>query len=93
METKQVWKFKIGLGGAAIDMPKGAEILQVHEQYGEINIWALVYPNEEKEERFFEVYGTGHDIVQNPCQPDLNYIGTAHLSNGSLVFHVFERFK
>lgn len=93
METKQVWKFIIGGDKDSISIPIGSEILEVHEQYGEVCIWALVSPKEEKEERFFEVYGTGHDIVQNPCQPDLNYIGTAHLSNGSLVFHVFERFK
>jgi hypothetical protein len=86
---KTVHKFVIEDGlDTAISMPKGAEILSVQNQNGNIAIWALVIPSNEPEQRCFEIYGTGHPMH---CDMGIerNFIGTVQI--GGLVFHVFER--
>jgi len=71
-------------------MPKDAEILTIQTQRDKPYIWALVNPENEKELRHFEIYGTGHDIND---EEGINrkYINTFQLYNGSYVFHLFER--
>lgn len=72
-----------------IMMPTDARILSVHDQDGRICLWVLVddkLPNDEN--RCFVIFGTGHPI--NRPLNNLAFIGTAHLSDGALVFHVFE---
>lgn len=86
---KQIWKFLIR-GSNSIHMPIGSEILTVQNQNEDAWIWALVDPEKEIEERFFEVYGTGHNIHYD-MDVERKYIGTFQISGGSLVFHLFER--
>lgn len=71
----------------AVTMPEGAELLSVHEQWGELQLWALLDPTRPSEIRQFRIFGTGYPIdnVDN-----LHFVGTALLEQGSLVFHVFE---
>lgn len=85
---KQIWKFALPSTRNHIEMPKGAEILSVQEQIGAPHIWALIDPSADKEERCFEVYGTGHDIHYD-MGVERKFIGTVQLT--ALVFHVFER--
>lgn len=87
---KTIWKFTITPTKLTVKMPKGAELLSVQTQNNMACIWALVYPENKPEERFFEVFGTGHDV---PCDMgiDRKFIGTFQLDAGSLVFHLFER--
>lgn len=83
---KTIWKYTLR-PLTAIDMPIGAEVLSVHEQLGEVCLWAMVDPDGESEVRKFELFGTGHSI------PDLSnkkFVGTSHLDGGALVLHVFE---
>lgn len=87
---KQIWKFIVTPDGAPIKMPKGAEILTVQSQGEQACVWALVDPNNEMEERYFEVYGTGHNIHYD-MGINRKYINTFQLKGGSLVFHLFER--
>ena len=86
--NKEIWKY-ILRPIITLDVPAGSQILSVQEQFGEICIWMLVDPTLEKEERRFEVYGTGH-----PINYDMGtwrtYIGTVKLENGSLIMHIFE---
>lgn len=86
---KQVWKFLIK-GSHSIKLPIGSEILTVQNQNEDAFIWVLVDPNKETEERFFEVYGTGHSINYD-MGVERKYIGTFQIGNGALVFHLFER--
>ena len=53
-------------------------------------MWALVNPDEQTEERHFEVYGTGHPVY---CDMGIErkYIATAQTDVGGYVWHVFER--
>ena len=82
---KTIWKFTIQ-PSCEIIMPVGAKLLDVQEQHGEAQLWALVDPNAEKETRRFTFYGTGHDVSDDPG----TYIGTFQLHGGGLVFHGFE---
>jgi hypothetical protein len=100
--TKQIWKFPltkdtgshtptyIPAGIVPLMLPAGAEILTVQAQ-GEVGtIWAMVDPQEsEKEERKFEIIGTGQDI--EPTTDTRKYIGTYQNLGGSFIWHVFER--
>lgn len=88
---KEIWKFIIGDEyNKSVRMPKGSEILTVQTQNGNPCIWALVNPDNELEDRYFEIYGTGHKIH---CDMGIerNYINTFQLNSCQLVFHVFER--
>ena len=87
---KTIWKFCLKTTDLqSVKMPKGAEILHVNSQFNNLKIWALVDPEQEREERFFEIFGTGHTVDMDA---DRKYLGTYQLHEGSLVFHVFERF-
>lgn len=87
---KQIWKFEINPNKVIIEMPKGAEILTIQIQDENPCIWALVNPENEKDLRHFEIYGTGHDIKYG-FDTSRVYINTFQMHNGSLVFHLFER--
>lgn len=84
---KQIWKFPLSSKDATVEMPEHAEILTVQAQ-GEIPcIWAIVNPDNEKELRHFEIYGTGHDLTASKKK----YIGTFQVNGGAFVYHLFER--
>ena len=87
---KTIWKYELEItDNQNILMPISAEILTVQMQDGTPCLWALVNPKAETESRFLEIFGTGH-----PVSCDLGsarkYISTLQMSNGELVFHVFE---
>lgn len=82
-----IWKFVLA-PQCSLSMPVGAQVLSVREQGDSICLWALVDPSAPLEMRRFIVFGTGHPL---PADEPLTYLGTAHLEQGKLVFHVFER--
>lgn len=83
--TKTIWKYEI-FPEAIIEMPIGAKILDVQEQFDKPYMWALVDKFAPKESRTFMCYGTGHNIPDDPGE----YIGTFQMHGGGLVFHLFE---
>lgn len=88
---KTIWKFQLQvLDTQFIWIPKNAEILSVQNQNEVPCMWALVNPTEEKEEKCFEIFGTGQD-VNCDMGIDRRFIGTFQLHTDSLVFHLFER--
>ncbi len=90
--TQAVWKYVVPpsvSGPTKLEMPRGAIVLSVHEQKGDLCLWALVDPTAEVVERVFWVVGTGH-ILPVSADKRVKYIGTAHLADGALVLHVFE---
>jgi len=87
---KTIYKYEIPVDdNIRLELPKGAEILSVQEQYGKPCIWAIVDPEKEVEGRLFELLGTGHNIKASEII-NRKYIGTFQLYNGALVFHLFE---
>jgi hypothetical protein len=93
---KTIWKFSTVEDGFkesfTIKMPKGAEILsiQTDQKNNHPTIWALVNPEAELEERYFELFGTGHEVY---CDMGIErkYIGTYQYQRGEFVGHIFER--
>jgi hypothetical protein len=86
---RTVYKYPIEIKGVQeLDMPVGASVLTVQIQRGRPCIWAIVDPEQaEINPRSFRLAGTGHPIDGDDV---LCYIGTFQLSEGDLVFHLFE---
>jgi hypothetical protein len=73
---------------SSVAMPVGAKILCAHEQHGNVCLWALIDPTENRTKiRLFRIAGTGHPIEYTD---QFVFIDTVFLDDGSLVFHVFE---
>lgn len=67
-------------------LPRDSQILKIDEQHCNLCIWYCFNQAvaEDRVERTFKIYGTGHDI--NAAD---KYLGTVVMNNG-LVWHVFE---
>lgn len=84
--TTEIWKFEVKNG--LISMPKGAKILSIQTQKNYPQMWVWVDPSQPKEDRYFEVFGTGHKMHTTKCTR--LYIGTYQVNAGDLVYHLFE---
>jgi hypothetical protein len=82
---KTIWKWKLG-PETTINMPHGAKLLAVQDQNGEPHLWAMVDPSAKTYPRTFRVYGTGHNMPDEPGQ----YVGTVQMREWAMVVHVFE---
>lgn len=83
-----IWKYEIDIKDKiTIKIPKGAAILDIQNQEGQICMWAMVNTERKLEERIFTIYGTGNTIENTNA---LMYIGTFQMRKGALVFHLFE---
>ena len=85
----EVWKFPFETKDVQdVEMPRGARFLHVAAQQEQLYLWALVRPHEPiTVRRRIRVVGTGQEISANDSD---NYIGTAMLFGGDLVWHVFD---
>jgi hypothetical protein len=88
METREIWKYVIYPRKLNHMVPRNGIIRYVSEQHGEICVWIEVNPNEAKEWRHFEIYGTGHPIIYKGDNPQ--YIGSVKVDGGNFIFHVYE---
>ena len=75
-----------------LNMPKGAEILtvQIDQKNNVPSIWAMVDTEMPLEERYFELFGTGHEIPVD-IGVERKYVGTYQYQRGEFVGHIFER--
>lgn len=88
----RILKYEIvDFGLTGISLPPAAKVLCAQVQRGLIQLWVEVNSNfaGHEKNRWFTVRATGA-----PYQPqgDEKYVDTVQLSNGQLVFHVFEVF-
>lgn len=70
-----------------LTLGRGAEVLSVQAQHGNIQVWVTHGGAAGSAVRTFWIKGTG-----NPCDDvpdDATFLGTVQLANGALVFHVF----
>lgn len=89
MAEKKIWKFTLPMADyPVVSMPKGARVLSVGVQRGDVQVWALVDPEAPMEDRRFKVAGTGHYLVGGV--ENMRFIGTVHMASGQLVWHIFE---
>ena len=79
-----IWKYSLKVGRNSIAMPDGAKILRCGVQSGEVVIWALLDPAKDRQERQFDVVGTGWVLHGDMG----DYIDTVQV--GPLVWHIFE---
>lgn len=88
---RTVWKYKLQATHIQeLRLPEKAEILYVREQNEFVCLWAVVETHRELEARVIEVVPTGVEM-ETDMGVDRKYLGSVHLQNGALVFHVFER--
>lgn len=80
---KTIWKFPLTTG-LTLQVPRGARVLDIRDQNGSICLWALVNTEASPEEMKLAIYGTGHELPEDPG----DYLGSVH-QNG-FVWHVFE---
>ena len=82
---KTIWKYTFDITDwFTIEMPLGAEMLDVQVQNGAPVLWALVDPDEPIHTYEFILRGTGHTINES----NIFHIGTFQIYDG-LVFHLF----
>ena len=89
---KAVWKYELEFKALTrLQVPKDAEILTVQQDQKTFKpcIWLMVNTEDEKEERFFELFGTGQEIKWD-MGVDRKYVGTYQYQKGEFVGHVFE---
>ena len=85
----KVYKYDVPLQDEfELELPRDAEILSFQCQHDTPCIWALVEPRNPPIKRRFRFSGTGHDITQDP--ENLEFIGTAQMQGGMLIWHLFE---
>ena len=85
---KTVYKYDVMFeDNFVLKLPLGSQILCVQTQRGNPKLWCLVDPEEKiMQNRFFRLAGTGHSITKE----NIRYIGSFQLSEGMLIFHLFE---
>lgn len=90
-----IWKFELRPidGIIKLDLPQDAEILSTGAIGEQMFVWVKFnadVKNQEYVTRYFEVFGTGHEIH---CDMGISrqFIGTTFMYNGALVWHIFER--
>lgn len=87
---RKIFKYNLQVADETVlELPEGSDILHFDAQYDQPVLWALIDPEQKlHERRTFRMAGTGHVIDTKPRE--LSYIGTAQLSGGALVLHLFE---
>lgn len=84
-----VHKYRIALYEVSdtrnVSMPRGAELLHVGEQDGQVDVWARVDTEAEYVSRAFVLVGTGFELNAHAGR----HVGTVQMRDG-LVWHVFE---
>lgn len=70
-----------------IPLPRDAEILKVAMHRGSPQLWVLLDPDQNTTARRFTLVPTGGEIDEGAR---LFYVDTLFLSDGALVFHLFE---
>jgi hypothetical protein len=87
--SKIIYKYHVPLGGDfSLEMPEGAKLLTVQNQYGDHKLWALVDTDAPIRERRFAMYGTGFDLEEQ--HESAAYVATAQFGGGQLVLHLFD---
>lgn len=81
---KTIWKYALDVE-VEIEMPIGATVLSVGEQFGGPVLWAQVDSDAPMEQRTFRMIGTGHEFDGTG-----KFLGTIQMMSGALVVHVFE---
>lgn len=92
MTELKIWKYTLPVSDhPVVSMPKGARVLSVDVQHGDVQVWVLVDPEAPTELRKFRMAGTGHSLEKEI--ESLRFIGTVQMMGGNLIWHIFENNK
>lgn len=80
----EIWKFVLAPWQPTQLMPAGARLIHAHEQNGEVCVWAEVDPDAQRVLRNVMAVPTGGHPGERV------YIGTVHLVESRLVFHIYD---
>lgn len=82
-----VWKYELNTNNnIVLEIPLGAELLDIQMQGNIPCIWVKVNTTEPLIHRTFRIVGTGHELPNT----EIDYCGTFQMSDGMLIFHLFE---
>ncbi len=85
---KKIWKYTLHVSDhPVLRMQKGAKVLSVDVQHGDIQVWALVDPEAPRELRRFRMARTGHPLEDEIAS--MRFIGTVQMMGGQLIWHIF----
>lgn len=84
--SQRIFKYPVEDNGGFVEMPKGAVVLSVGEQAGDLMVWCLVDTDKRVVSRQINVVGTGWNVSGFDAG---KHLGTVQMSNG-LVWHVFD---
>lgn len=89
MRTIYKYPFPIaGIGSIKVEMPRGAQILDVQKQGEKFYLWALIDTDEVvMKPQGFTIIGTGQEIDKNATQYWIKYWKT--IQDGAFVWHIF----
>lgn len=92
---KTIYKYQLSLVRATatckpVIMPFEARILHVGAQGDDMFIWAEIDTEASGMEWFFEVFGTGHEMLED-MGVERHHIGSLMMHDGASVFHVYHR--
>lgn len=85
--SRAVWKYELAttIGKFPVELPRGAQIVDVGTQQNHAYMWAIVDPEAPVEQRWFQVIGTGSEI-----DGALYALYVDTFSQGAHVWHLFE---
>ncbi len=84
-----IWKYTLEWADRQkIEVPKGATVLSVLNQRESLVVYFLVDPAQEKEDKYISIVGTGNPFPYTKLEKN-QFIGTASIKGGDLVWHVF----
>jgi len=90
--SRKIYKYILEVTDEQIkELPAGAEFLHVGIQGSypsSIQLWAIVDPSADPEQRRFIIHGTGHPVARSLHASA--HIGTVITPGGHLVWHVFD---
>lgn len=72
-----------------VELPQGATLLDVQEQKGELQLWAMVNQEEVMEDILIEIIGTGN----GRCDCKRTHLATVQIPKMGFVWHIFETVK
>lgn len=83
-----IYKYSLPIqdGVITVKLPKNSHICDMNNQGDELFIWVAQSEGAELEDRYFRIFGTGHQIDN---MDKMRFYKTQHMPNG-LVWHLFE---
>ena len=87
---KRVYKYQLNFkSNQGIILPRSAKILHVDMQFEGVYFWAEVDTEEVSIYRYFNIFGTGHNIPEEEEAREYVHVGTVK-QNDSLIWHIYE---